>query len=55
MDWKCGSNGRVPALGSPEFKPHSCQKKKKRKKLDLSFNIFLKVKTPKAQANWTNI
>jgi hypothetical protein len=30
-------------------------KKKKKKKLDLSFNIFLKVKTPKAQANWTNI
>jgi hypothetical protein len=34
MDWRCGSSTRVPALQgqSPEFKPHSYLKKKKKKK-----------------------
>jgi hypothetical protein len=32
MDWRCGSSHRVPALQvqSPEFKPQSHQKKKKK-------------------------
>jgi hypothetical protein len=34
MDWMCVSSNRVPALQvqSPEFKPESCPKKKKKKK-----------------------
>jgi hypothetical protein len=34
MDWRCGSSGRAPALQaqSPEFKPWSYQKRKRREK-----------------------
>jgi hypothetical protein len=34
MDWRCGSSDRIPALQaqSPEFKPQSHQKKRKKRK-----------------------
>jgi hypothetical protein len=45
MDWRCGSSGRGPVLQvqSPELKPQSHQKKKKKAKVSKSvFSTVIK-------------